>query len=171
VIHFPGFRLKSTRSLAEGRFPREFFYFFLKSESDISARSFVKSSRLEEESVILYRFGYPVSRTVASSLDSSRRGPIATAVGLSGPHRGAVFDATLRAFSYAFFRWEWRSKSSKTHFDGYEDSFRWGYCGRLIGVGRVIVRLSLCSSNGYEGSVACERLESDRKQQDQPGLL
>jgi hypothetical protein len=89
VIHFPGFRLKSTRSLVEGRFPREYFYFFLKSDSDISARSFVKSSRLSEESVILYRSRCPVSRWMASSLKVIDARPTATAEG-GHPPKGRV---------------------------------------------------------------------------------
>jgi hypothetical protein len=47
--------------LAEGRFPRKFFIFFLKSESDISAGLVVKSSRLPDERVILYRIGCAVT--------------------------------------------------------------------------------------------------------------
>ena len=124
MIHFPGFRLKSTRSLAEGRFPREFFYFFLKSESDISARSFVKSSRLPEESVILYRFWCPVK-------GSRHRKVIFFAWRQS--FRGDETDGTTNTdFPLWYKVGIEKFKLSKKSFDGYEDSFCWGYYGRLI---------------------------------------
>jgi hypothetical protein len=42
----PGFRLKSTRRLAERRSPIQIFVLFLKLQALASARSFVKSSKL-----------------------------------------------------------------------------------------------------------------------------
>jgi hypothetical protein len=44
ATHYPGFRLKSTRRLADGRPANVFFPVFLKSEAVSSARSFVKSA-------------------------------------------------------------------------------------------------------------------------------
>ena len=48
-INNPGFRLKSTRRLAEWRIPRDFFSNFLKSGPFTSARSFVKTAILAEQ--------------------------------------------------------------------------------------------------------------------------
>lgn len=93
--------------------PAENFYFFLKSESGISARSFVKSSRNPNESVILYRWF--VSRIASSGVGPrfrdlvevrSFQGNFGTAIGSPCPSFGVCwFDTDRISWSASAVPW------------------------------------------------------------------